>query len=143
MARRCLLRSSSAWLLLTTSATTPASWVSGPPRVIPPPAGVLSVTVPRPPPRPQALDEPTTNIDSHNKAGLARALAGIIESRGSKSLQLIVITHDEEFVTEMGRALQGGGGSASKGQLGTYYRVSRNQVRAGVFHSRIDLQEFA
>ena len=74
------------------------------------------------------------------------------------------VTHDEEFVTELGRALGGGGGSSSKGQLGTYYRVSRAQVRGrfddarekgevahdvsraqvrpGVFHSRIDLQEF-
>lgn len=45
-------------------------------------------------------------------------------------------------MTELGRALGGGGGSSSKGQLGTYYRVSRAQVRPGVFHSRIDLQEF-
>jgi DNA repair exonuclease SbcCD ATPase subunit len=74
---------------------------------------------------------------------MQRSLAGIIESRSKKALQLVIITHDEEFVTELGRALGEGGGSSSKGQLGTFYRVSRSQVRPGVFHSRISLQEFA
>ena len=88
-----------------------------------------------------ALDEPTTNLDAHNKTGLARALARIIEMRPPGSLQLVVITHDEEFVGDLGRSLNEGGGSASKAQLGTYYRVFREEVRPGVFHSRIELQE--
>jgi DNA repair exonuclease SbcCD ATPase subunit len=88
-----------------------------------------------------ALDEPTTNLDAANRAGLARALARIIERRGAGSLQLVVITHDEEFVSELGRSLNDGGGSSSKAQLGTYYRVYREEVRPGVFHSRIDRQD--
>lgn len=35
-----------------------------------------------------ALDEPTTNLDAHNKNGLAKALARIIEMRPPGSLQL-------------------------------------------------------
>ena len=43
-----------------------------------------------------ALDEPTTNLDDANKAGLAHALARIIMSRQSQhNFQLICITHDE------------------------------------------------
>ena len=46
-----------------------------------------------------ALDEPTTNLDEPNKAGLAHALARIIASRsGQTNFQIICITHDEEFV---------------------------------------------
>lgn len=88
-----------------------------------------------------ALDEPTTNLDAPNKKGLARALARIIEMRSvSNSLQLLVITHDEEFVEELGRQMHDGGGSSSKAQLGTYYRVWRQEVRPGVFASRIEKQ---
>ena len=54
-----------------------------------------------------ALDEPTTNLDEPNKAGLAHAIARIIASRkGQINFQIICITHDEEFVrminTELG-----------------------------------------
>jgi DNA repair protein RAD50 len=43
-----------------------------------------------------ALDEPTTNLDDANKAGLAHALARIIVSRSKQqNFQLICITHDE------------------------------------------------
>jgi DNA repair protein RAD50 len=89
-----------------------------------------------------ALDEPTTNLDGPNKSGLARALARIIEMRRHSNLQLIVITHDEEFVGELGKAMHDGGGSSSKAALGTYYRVSRVEVRPGVYHSRIEKQEY-
>jgi hypothetical protein len=65
-----------------------------------------------------ALDEPTTNLDLPNKKGLAQALAKVIELRAGVNLQLIVITHDEEFVSELGRATQGGGGPDSKNQVG-------------------------
>ena len=45
-----------------------------------------------------ALDEPTTNLDELNKAGLAHALARIISSRARQhNFQLICITHDEVF----------------------------------------------
>lgn len=43
-----------------------------------------------------ALDEPTTNLDDPNKAGLAQALARLIASRaGQVNFQLVCITHDE------------------------------------------------
>lgn len=49
-----------------------------------------------------ALDEPTTNLDSDNIRSLAESLHGIIKARQSQSnLQLIVITHDEEFLKHM------------------------------------------
>lgn len=57
-----------------------------------------------------ALDEPTTNLDAANRKSLARSLAGIIEMRRhSGTLQLIVITHDEEFVADLGESLALGG----------------------------------
>ncbi|KAH6643173.1 DNA repair protein rad50 [Boeremia exigua] len=52
-----------------------------------------------------ALDEPTTNLDAQNIQGLAQSLAQIIKQRRSQSnFQLLVITHDEQFLREMGCA---------------------------------------
>ncbi|KUI62987.1 DNA repair protein RAD50 [Cytospora mali] len=49
-----------------------------------------------------ALDEPTTNLDSDNIRSLAVSLHGIIKARQSQTnFQLIVITHDEEFLRHM------------------------------------------
>ncbi|KAK3985366.1 DNA repair protein RAD50 [Cladorrhinum sp. PSN332] len=49
-----------------------------------------------------ALDEPTTNLDSDNIRSLAESLHNIIKARQSQgNLQLIVITHDEEFLKAM------------------------------------------
>lgn len=55
------------------------------------------------------LDEPTTNLDHENKDGLAQALARLICERGGRqrNFQLIIITHDEEFV----HMVSGGAGS--------------------------------
>lgn len=51
-----------------------------------------------------ALDEPTTNLDRENIHSLAASLANIIRTRRSQSnFQLILITHDEEFVQLLGR----------------------------------------
>ncbi|KAL8938224.1 MAG: hypothetical protein Q9216_004008 [Gyalolechia sp. 2 TL-2023] len=63
-----------------------------------------------------ALDEPTTNLDRDNIRSLAESLHDIIRARQQQSnFQLIVITHDEEFLRYM--------------QCGdfcdTYYRISR------------------
>ena len=64
-----------------------------------------------------ALDEPTTNLDRDNIGALASALADIIKERRQQSnFQLIVITHDEEFLTALG----------ASGALEKYWRVSRN-----------------
>nr|BAB21523.1 UVS6 [Neurospora crassa] len=49
-----------------------------------------------------ALDEPTTNLDSDNIRSLAESLHAIIKARRSQNnFQLIVITHDEEFLKHM------------------------------------------
>lgn len=49
-----------------------------------------------------ALDEPTTNLDRTNVKSFASALLSVIESRrGQTSFQLVVITHDEDFVQLM------------------------------------------
>ncbi|KAG6368501.1 hypothetical protein INS49_002710 [Diaporthe citri] len=49
-----------------------------------------------------ALDEPTTNLDSDNIQSLAQSLHGIIRARQAQAnFQLIVITHDEEFLRYM------------------------------------------
>ncbi|EGF78860.1 hypothetical protein BATDEDRAFT_12791 [Batrachochytrium dendrobatidis JAM81] len=50
-----------------------------------------------------ALDEPTTNLDRENIESLAESLAEIIQYRRQQSnFQLIVITHDEEFMQLLG-----------------------------------------
>jgi DNA repair protein RAD50 len=52
-----------------------------------------------------ALDEPTTNLDRANVESLANALVTIIQTRAKQSnFQLIIITHDEEFVELLGRS---------------------------------------
>ena len=49
-----------------------------------------------------ALDEPTTNLDRDNIISLATSLHDIIEARRHQSnFQLIVITHDEDFLKHM------------------------------------------
>lgn len=65
-----------------------------------------------------ALDEPTTNLDATNIEALARSLGSIIElRRKQKNFQLIVITHDEQFLTHMN----------ASAYSDHFYRVSRNQ----------------
>ncbi|CCF58024.1 hypothetical protein KAFR_0D03760 [Kazachstania africana CBS 2517] len=50
-----------------------------------------------------ALDEPTTNLDEENIESLAKSLNNIIHfRRHQKNFQLIVITHDEKFLSHMG-----------------------------------------
>ncbi|KAJ4307862.1 DNA repair protein rad50 [Neodidymelliopsis sp. IMI 364377] len=49
-----------------------------------------------------ALDEPTTNLDQQNIQGLAQSLSQIIQLRRKQAnFQLLVITHDEQFLREM------------------------------------------
>jgi DNA repair protein RAD50 len=70
-----------------------------------------------------ALDEPTTNLDSDNIRSLAESLHDIIRARQQQSnFQLIVITHDEEFL----RHMQCGDFSDY------YYRVSRNEKQKSI-----------
>ncbi|KAK7201021.1 RAD50 DNA repair-like protein [Novymonas esmeraldas] len=50
-----------------------------------------------------ALDEPTTNLDDDNARSLADALRTLIQVRRAvKHFQLVVITHDEQFVRALG-----------------------------------------
>ncbi|ORY00836.1 hypothetical protein K493DRAFT_323587 [Basidiobolus meristosporus CBS 931.73] len=52
-----------------------------------------------------ALDEPTTNLDRANIESLAESLANIIKIRRQQSnFQLIVITHDEDFMQLLGKS---------------------------------------
>lgn len=54
-----------------------------------------------------ALDEPTTNLDRANIASLCEALCKIVDERQqTNNFMLIVITHDEEFVTAMDKVDQ-------------------------------------
>ncbi|KAJ6017454.1 hypothetical protein N7451_000833 [Penicillium sp. IBT 35674x] len=70
-----------------------------------------------------ALDEPTTNLDRDNIRSLAESLHDIIKARQQQAnFQLIVITHDEEFL----RHMQCGDFSDY------YYRVSRNERQKSI-----------
>ncbi|KAF2429458.1 hypothetical protein EJ08DRAFT_614036 [Tothia fuscella] len=64
-----------------------------------------------------ALDEPTTNLDQDNIRALAGSLAAILKARKHQAnLQLVIITHDEEFLRYM-----------NCGDFTDYYwRVDRN-----------------
>lgn len=49
-----------------------------------------------------ALDEPTTNLDCKNAISLSKALTLLVEEkRNQKNFQLIVITHDEDFIENL------------------------------------------
>ena len=54
-----------------------------------------------------ALDEPTTNLDKENVDSLANALADIVnivnKRAEQRNFQLVVITHDEEFIESLSR----------------------------------------
>jgi len=83
-----------------------------------------------------ALDEPTTNLDFENKRGLGIALGQIIASRAAQSnFQLVVITHDEEFVSMMKQELSSQTGFNMPER---YYQVSREEGHDGRFYSRIN-----
>ena len=70
-----------------------------------------------------ALDEPTTNLDRDNIRSLAESLHEIIRARQQQAnFQLIVITHDEDFL----RHMQCGDFSDY------YYRVSRNERQKSI-----------
>lgn len=74
-----------------------------------------------------ALDEPTTNLDRDNIRALAESLHDIIDTRRHQSnFQLIVITHDEEFLKFM----------KCPDFCDHYYRVHRNNRQK----SQIDRQ---
>uniref|UniRef100_A0AAY4AU31 Zinc-hook domain-containing protein n=1 Tax=Denticeps clupeoides TaxID=299321 RepID=A0AAY4AU31_9TELE len=64
-----------------------------------------------------ALDEPTTNLDRENIESLAHALVEIIKSRSrQRNFQLLIITHDEDFVELLGRS----------NYVEHFYRIKKN-----------------
>ncbi|KAM0679337.1 DNA repair protein rad50 [Binucleata daphniae] len=64
-----------------------------------------------------ALDEPTTNLDKENIEALAYTLKSIISKRRkNQNFQLILITHDENFVEIMCRD-----------ECDHYYQIKRNE----------------
>lgn len=82
-----------------------------------------------------ALDEPTTNLDFANKRGLAIALAQIIASRAVQSnFQLVIITHDEDFVAMMKNELSA---HANFPMPERYFQVAREESSDGKFYSKI------
>lgn len=82
-----------------------------------------------------ALDEPTTNLDFANKRGLAIALAQIISNRAAQeNFQLVIITHDEDFVSMMKNELAAHTGFPMPER---YFQVSREEGSDGQFYSKI------
>ncbi|KAI9724717.1 MAG: DNA repair protein rad50 [Chrysothrix sp. TS-e1954] len=70
-----------------------------------------------------ALDEPTTNLDRDNISSLAKSLHDLIKDRQKQhNFQLIVITHDEDFLRDM----------QCQDFCDNYYRVSRNNRQKSV-----------
>jgi DNA repair protein RAD50 len=64
-----------------------------------------------------ALDEPTTNLDHDNIEGLAESLNTIIQiRRQQRNFQLIIITHDEDFLRHLGKTEH----------ADYYFRVAKN-----------------
>lgn len=53
-----------------------------------------------------ALDEPTTNLDKDNVTSLCSALCDLINrKRAQKNFQLLIITHDQEFLSTLCREI--------------------------------------
>jgi DNA repair protein RAD50 len=76
------------------------------------------------------------NLDHNNKRGLAIALAQIIASRSQqKNFQLVLITHDEDFVAMMKTELSGLTNFAMPEK---YFQVRREATDDGKYYSKID-----
>lgn len=74
-----------------------------------------------------ALDEPTTNLDRENVEALAASLVDLIAERQHQhNFQLIVITHDEDFLSRL----------AQSDALGQYWRVARDEHLVRLFDLR-------
>lgn len=82
------------------------------------------------------MDEPTVNLDHHNRMGLATALAQIVAARAQQSnFQLVLITHDEDFVALMKGELSSQSGFSVPEK---YYQVRREEAADGKYYSKID-----
>jgi len=65
-----------------------------------------------------ALDEPTSNLDERNIKGFTDALSNIVNQRKQQnsSFQLVVISHDKDFIDDLARATE----------VPVYYRVEKS-----------------
>ena len=87
-----------------------------------------------------ALDEPTVNLDYRNKKGLAIALAQIIAARSKQSnFQLVMITHDEEFVSMMKTELAA---HSNFSMPEKFFRVHREMASDGKYYSKISATDW-
>ena len=78
----------------------------------------------------------SVNLDFANKQGLAIALAQIIASRSKqRNFQLVVITHDIEFVSMMKTELSTHTGFSMPDK---YFQVRREEGIDGKHYSKID-----
>ena len=78
-----------------------------------------------------ALDEPTTNLDEDNIESLANALKDVIDMRmHQKNFQLIIITHDEDFVRGLGRS----------DYVDHYFRIYKDESGHSKIH-RLSIEE--
>ncbi|KAL8022308.1 putative DNA repair protein Rad50 [Plasmopara halstedii] len=85
-----------------------------------------------------ALDEPTTNLDTENKFGLAQAITDILSARSQQqNFQLVCITHDEEFVQMLSRTQTIEG---SRPEF--YWRILRENIGGDRFVSKIERREW-
>ena len=72
-----------------------------------------------------ALDEPTTNLDKEHVHNLAKALLRLIQLSGGQNLQLIIISHDIEFIQMLEQYAD------------SYYEVSRDENRFSKIEKRM------
>ena len=74
-----------------------------------------------------ALDEPTTNLDRDNVHALAKSLNALIKQRRSqKNFQLLIITHDEDFLRYI----------RPQDFCDDYWRVSRNGQQKSIIEKQ-------
>uniref|UniRef100_A0A6U5A8W5 Endonuclease GajA/Old nuclease/RecF-like AAA domain-containing protein n=4 Tax=Hemiselmis andersenii TaxID=464988 RepID=A0A6U5A8W5_HEMAN len=70
-----------------------------------------------------ALDEPTSNLDHANIAGFTDALSRIVKERAKSGFQLIVISHDDDFIEKL----------AKDTEVEVYWRVSKDaNAKSGI-----------
>ena len=75
-----------------------------------------------------ALDEPTTNLDKENILSLSEALVKMINTRTKeKNFQLIIITHDEDFIRSLFKVES----------VSTFLRVKRNYQGKSVINREV------
>ena len=73
------------------------------------------------------LDEPTTNLDKANVEALAKAICSIVEDQKGK-IQIVIITHDAEFLKYLNEEFSEFYYEVCKGENG-FSRISRKFLR--------------